>query len=132
MQINSEIEQARDNSIVIVPRRLVEKIDRNRDKLSRAGFIELCIDALMDMGDDAEINEAKPNLTRTPTKIQDRLPENEPKVVSRAELDEFKRSIKELLRAYVEYLPPGSLQERGKQECARHITEVLEKQDGQN
>lgn len=37
-----------ENRIIIVPERLLRKIDENRDNLSRAEFIELCINACLE------------------------------------------------------------------------------------
>ena len=37
-----------ENRIIIVPERLLRKIDENRDNLSRAEFIELCISTCLE------------------------------------------------------------------------------------
>ncbi len=40
-------EPSQDKGVIIVPGRLLEKIDQCRDKLSRAEFVEFCADALL-------------------------------------------------------------------------------------
>ncbi len=109
-------EPSQDKGVIIVPGRLLEKIDQCRDKLSRAEFVEFCVDALL-----KHEEEGVPRGT-----------EGE-ESVSRQEFDEFKKGIKELQRAYIDSLLTVSLEPLSKaaaQEVKgikQRLSELLEK-----
>ena len=80
-------ESSREKGIVIVPQAVLDKIDRNKDDLSRAEFIEACIDALL------EGKEAGERGGRTSGGD-----------ISREEFDDFKKSLRSLQQAIIEML----------------------------
>ena len=85
-------------AVIVVPQELLEKIDRYRDELSRAEFISLCIDTLL--------QREEPPPGRTMPQRKGELME----VVSRQEFEEFKKGIKELQRAYIDLLLSATLE----------------------
>ncbi len=104
MQAREEAEQemTSDRSMIIVPVGLLAKIDMNRDKLSRAEFIELCIDTLTERGDD-ENPDLVASVFPSYTMAQPRKAASAN--VSREEFTELKTSIKDMLRAFVACMP---------------------------
>ena len=86
-------EPSQDKGMIIVPVRLLEKIDQCRDKLSRAEFVEFCVDALLKQGEGISARGAEGEES-----------------VSRQEFDEFKKGIKNLQRAYIDLLLTISLE----------------------
>jgi hypothetical protein len=91
-----------DKGIIVVPMTLLAKVDMNRDKLSRAEFVELCIDTVLNQVEgDADIEAAESLLENERIK-QAKNPENP---VSRGEFLELKENMKGMLRSFVESLP---------------------------
>jgi hypothetical protein len=104
--------------MIIVPVELLEKIDRNRGQLSRAEFIDFCIDTLLQKGEELAPPGAAEGETVAPAES-----------VSRQEFEEFRKRIKELQRAFIDFMvnwgleplerAPAEEQERFKEEVAR-------------
>ncbi len=92
-----ERQGGQDKGLVIVPLGLLAKIDLHRDTLSRADFVELCIDSLIAPTDD-ERDETKP--LAGPRVAQHRRREDNG--VSRAEFEEFKSDVLSWLRTCFE------------------------------
>ncbi len=88
-------ELTQDKAIIIIPARLLEKIDRSRDRLSRAEFVEFCTDTLLKRGEVSGIAPEEVGVVRG-LKAEE--------AVSRQELEEFKNGIKNLQRAYIDLL----------------------------
>ena len=86
-------EPSQDKGVIIVPVSLLEEIDQCRDKLSRAEFVEFCVDALLKQEEEGVPRGAEGGET-----------------VSRQEFDEFKKGIKNLQRAYIDLLLTISLE----------------------
>lgn len=127
--MTNQQETSQDKGMIIIPLRVLEKIDRNKDRLSRAEFVELCIDTLLEQGevlDRLKPTEGSPLAGR---------PETE-EVISREEFEEFKKGIKNLQRAYIDLLlaftvEPMTKASREEQERFRQrVAEVLGEEDG--
>lgn len=99
---NLEQEKTDDKCMIIVPVSLLAKIDLNRDKLSRAEFVELCIDTLTQQGDD---EGQDPLETVFPAYRVAQSNTKNGSNVSRDEFDDLKSSIKDMMRSFVESLP---------------------------
>lgn len=80
--------ESQNNAMFVVPQGLLDKIDQHRDKLSRAEFVDLCIDTLLELG-EAQGNGAKDTISRT-------------------EFEDFKKSVKDILRVYIDLLPAAT------------------------
>lgn len=110
-----------ERATIIVPSRLLEKIDRNRDQMSRAEFVEFCVDALLKQGEGTE-SLAEGSLRRYKTEG----------TISREEFEEFKKGIKDLQRAYIDLLLSVTLEPFSKASAERwehfkqRLTELLE------
>jgi hypothetical protein len=87
-------------AILVVSEQLMKQIDENRGDLSRAGFIDFCIDSLLG---EEEVGRPKP-------------PEAEGKevYVSREEFGEFKQSIKDLQKTFIDFFISYGLELGGK------------------
>ena len=84
--------------ILIVPRRLMDKIDINRDSCDRADFIELCIDALLEQGEiHTEVTQPLSGLGIAENRKAD-------SIISRSEFEEFKKGVKDIMNAYINLL----------------------------
>jgi hypothetical protein len=99
---NLEQEKNDDKCMIIVPVSLLAKIDLNRDKLSRAEFVELCIDTLTQQGDDEGLDPVE---TVFPAYRVAQSNARNGSNVSRDEFDDLKSSIKDMMRSFVESLP---------------------------
>ncbi len=94
-------EGSQDKGIVALPPKLLEKIDRNRDKLSRAEFLEFCIDTLdtvlecSEEQDDAAQRRDGPRTARY---------EEAEETVSHSEFENLKKDIKELMQVFIDLL----------------------------
>lgn len=88
-----------ERAIIVIPQEVVEKIDRYRGELSSAEFINLCIDTLLQRGE-----EPTPPQGRT---LPLRSPEES---ISRREFEEFKKGIKKLQQAYIDLLLSATLE----------------------
>ena len=86
-----------NREMLILERMLVEKIDENRGDLSRTEFIDFCIDSCL------EIEE--PEREEKPAAKQEFISrgKEEPFYPTRVEFHEFKHSIRELLRAFLDF-----------------------------
>ncbi len=108
-------ELSQDKGMIIMPVRLLERIDQSRDKLSRAEFVEFCVDALLKQEEEGVPRGAEGGGT-----------------VSRQEFDEFKKGIKNLQRAYIDLLLTISLEPLSKasaqevQSFKQRLAELLE------
>jgi len=117
-----------DKGIVVLPQKVLEKIDRFRDRLSRAEFIEVCIDSLLERG-EAPVEIGKQTEYGT-TSGRERVEET----VSREEFEEFKKGIKNLQRAYIDVLlaftvEPAARGAKEEQErLTQRVRELLESQ----
>ena len=81
-----------------VPLRLLEKIERNRGSLSRAEFVESCVDSLLEQG-TASDSAAQQMDRRVPAEGHE-----EEGPVSRREFEEFKQETKNLQQPYIDPL----------------------------
>jgi hypothetical protein len=112
-----EPEENKSHGMVIIPVSLLEKIDLNRDKLSRADFIELCLDTLLQQGQRySDSASARPGIAQRRKAAE--------RGVSHADFEEFKDDIKELLRSCVDYLPER-VDEQDTDERSRRLQELL-------
>jgi hypothetical protein len=104
MHGKDEFEQEKndDKCMIIVPVSLLAKIDLNRDKLSRAEFIELCIDTLTERGDEEGAEHIAGMFPAYRVAQQNKLTGSN---VTRNEFEDLKSGIKDTLRAFVESLP---------------------------
>ena len=128
--MTNQQETSQDKGMIIVPLRVLEKIDRNKDRLSRAEFVELCIDTLLEQGEAlSRLREQTEGVT-----IAER-PQSE-EAVSRKEFEEFRKGMKKLQRAYMDLLlglivdpmTKASSEEQG--HFRERVAEILEGWDG--
>lgn len=92
--------------MLIVDDKLIEKIDANRGDVSRTEFLEFCLDkSLEELKAEAEPGEEKRAAEREAV-ATDR---GEAVYVTRNEFEEFKRSVRELLKVTVDFLVTFSL-----------------------
>jgi len=89
----------RDRGMIVVPLELLEKIDRNRDELSRVEFIEFCVDTLLGYGEVAAFTIEE---TAKAAPIEKTKDAEAP--ISRSEFEDFKKGLKDLQRAYIDFL----------------------------
>ncbi len=82
--------------MLILGQRLVEKIDENRGDLGRAEFIEFCIDSCL------ESEEPEREERYTEQEFAPRQKEA-PVYATREDFREFKRSMQDLLRAFLDF-----------------------------
>lgn len=131
---NIEQENTDDKCMIIVPVGLLAKIDLNRDKLSRAEFIELCIDTLTERGDE-ETQDAMetvfPAYRVALPKRQNGSNGSNGSNVTRAEFDDLKTSIKDMMRSFVESLPQQMAENWSQATCdandrSQQLMELLE------
>lgn len=114
-----------DKAIIVMPAKLMQIIDRSRDRFSRVEFIEVCIKTLLKQG---EVSGVAPEEVGTAKGAQ--VEES----VSRQEFEEFKRGMKNLQQAYIELLlafnlepaARGSTEER--EQLTQRVTRLLEEQ----
>jgi len=128
--MTNQQETSQDKGMIIVPLRVLEKIDRNKDRLSRAEFVELSIDTLLEQGEALDkLREQSQGNT-----IAGR-PEAE-EAVSREEFEEFKRNMKNLQRAYIDLLlaftiePTTKASKEEQEHFKQRVAEILEGGDG--
>jgi hypothetical protein len=120
-------ELTQDKGMIIFPVRLLEKIDRSRDRLSRAEFVEFCVDTLLKQ-EEVSVTEPEEKISAKGAKAEES--------VSRQEFEEFKNGIKNLQRAYIELLLAVTLEPLSKasaEEVERfkeRLAELLEGEDG--
>ena len=86
--------ESQNSAMFVVPQGLLDKIDRHRDKLSRAEFVDLCIDTLLELS-ETQGNGAKDT-------------------INRPEFEEFKKGVKDILRGYIDLLPSSTSKSPGK------------------
>ncbi len=115
MTYDYEIEQRQngDKAMIIVPMRLLSKIDRNREKMGRADFIELCIDTLLEMGEGnrgASRPAAVSSFTAPAPAPSSPAPRRSDESITRSELEEFKKGVKDLLKAYLDCFPDAAVE----------------------
>ncbi len=92
-----------ENRIIIVPERLLRKIDENRDNLSRAEFIELCINTCL------EGREEKGDY------------------ITRKDFRKFQEEVKELIGSIMEIFLNISVQDVERDGKKRELQKNLEK-----
>jgi len=105
-------ELTKDKAIIVMPAKLMQIIDRNRDTFSRVEFIEVCINTLLKQGEESGVAPEEVG-TAKGAKVEES--------VSRREFEEFKRGIKNLQRAYIDLLLAFNLEP-----AARDSTEERE------
>ncbi len=99
---NLEQEGSEDNGMIIIPLRLLKKIDRNRDRFSRVEFIEFCLNTLLEQGGaQSEVTQPPPELRRTKYHEAE---DTASRSISRSEFEQFKRDIKDLMRSHINLL----------------------------
>ena len=81
-----------ERAVIIVPAGLLEKIDRNRDQMTRAEFVEFCVDTLL--GEE----KGRPSPAEGGSG-----PCQTEETVSREEFEEFKRKMKDTQRRYIDF-----------------------------
>lgn len=82
--------------MLLLDRGLVEKIDDNRGDLSRAEFIEFCIDTCLGVEEPEKV-EKYPEQEFAPRQKE------MPIYATREEFQEFRRGMRELLRAFLDF-----------------------------
>ncbi len=118
-------ELTEDKAIIVFPAKLLQIIDRSRDRLSRVEFIEVCIDTLLKQGEVSGVAPEKVGAARGVETEES---------VSHQEFEEFKRGMKNLQRAYIDLLltftlepaARGSTEER--EQLTQRVTRLLEEQ----
>ncbi len=114
--------------IVVFPQEVLEKIDRNKDNLSRAEFIETCLDSLLET-EEAPVSTKKQPKSGT---VAERGEVEE--AVSQEEFDEFRKGIKNLQRAFIELLldfaiePVAKASKEEQERLVQRVRELLEQQ----
>ena len=128
--MTNEQKATKDKGMIIVSLSILEKIDRNRDRLNRAEFVEFCIDTLLEQG------EALSRLRgQTEGGTIAESPEAE-EAVSRKEFEEFKKGMKKLQRAYMDLLlglivdPMTKASSEEQEHFRQRVAEILEGWDG--
>lgn len=104
-----------DHGMIILPSRILERIDRNRDRYSRAEFVEFCIDTLLEQG-GMQCEEVPPPALHKEARKEEKeevecVPAND--AVTRRDFEEFKKGIKDLIRAYINLLPSSIMEPKG-------------------
>lgn len=114
--------------IVVFPQEVLEKIDRNKDNLSRAEFIESCLDSLLE-------TEEVPSRTKKQPESGTVAERGEvEEAVSREEFQEFRKGIKNLQRAFIELLldfaiePVARASKEEQERLVQRVRELLEQQ----
>jgi hypothetical protein len=89
-------------AVLIITEELMKKIDENRGELSRAEFIDVCIDSLLGEG---EVKEEEKHPPKKEGVERPKPPEAEEKevYVSREEFEEFKQSIKDVQKTFIDF-----------------------------
>ena len=85
--------------MLILDKRTVDAIDRNRSDLAREEFVELCVDACIEQVEPEESEAGKSYYAPEPRFA----PEEASIYATREEFQEFKYSIKELLRTFLDF-----------------------------
>ena len=118
------MDERAQRAILVIPQALLEKIDRHRDELSRAEFMEVCIQSLLEHGEEAghlqeQGMEEKPStFARNGEGTQG---------VSRQEFEEFARRVKELQQLFVNFLLDYGLEslDRAPTEVQEHFKDQV-------
>lgn len=116
-----------ERGIVVLPQKVMEKIDRYREELSRAEFIEICIDALLNQG----LPERAEKRAEEAAGIKRAGAEE---TVSRREFEEHKKAMKDLQHAYIDLFlnfviePAATASEEERAELVKRVRELLEEQ----
>ena len=97
-----------EKTIFILPEETVRKIDLHRGDMSRAEFIDFLIDTVLAQ---EEVKEEK-KVPRRREEAERARPAEE--YVSRAEFDEFRQSIKDLQKAFIDFFLTYGLELGGK------------------
>lgn len=87
-------------AMLILEQKLVEKIDENRDDLSRADFIEFCIDNCLREIEPEEAERKEPDIAEETLATK---PKETAIYATREEFREFKRGITNLLRTFLDF-----------------------------
>jgi hypothetical protein len=88
-------------AILIVPQRLRDLIDSSREDLSRADFIELCINQMLEAGQAPSTHQ--PAERPEPVHYSNGGPSHQPAPVSRQEFEAFTNRTKELQRLLIDF-----------------------------
>ena len=126
---NLEQEVGQDKGMIIMPLRILKKLDRNRDRFSRVEFIEFCIDTLLEQGGvQSEVTQPSSDFKRT--KYVE-LEDNGGGSITRGEFEQFRRDIKDLMRSHISLLrgailePTSDISFEEQDRLRRRITDVL-------
>ncbi len=87
-------------AMLILEQKLVEKIDEGRGDLSRADFIEFCIDNLLKGTEGEEVGGKEPGIAEETLATK---PKGAAAYATREEFQEFKRGITNLLRTFLDF-----------------------------
>lgn len=126
MMVGNQSSQGK--GIVVLPQEVLEKIDRNKDNLSRAEFIGSCLDSLLETEEVPGRAEKQPQYGT----VAERGKVEE--AVSREEFEEFKRGVKNLQRAFTEMLldfvvePVAKASKEEQERLLQRVRELLEEQ----
>lgn len=126
MMVGNQSSQGK--GIVVFPQEVLEKIDRNKDNLSRAEFIESCLDALLETKEVTGRAEKQPEYGAVAERGE------MAEAVSRREFEEFKRGVKSLQHAFIELLlaftmePVAKASKEEQERLVQRVRELLEEQ----
>ncbi len=119
---------SKGKGIVVFPQEVMEKIDRNRDNLSRAEFVESLFDSLLE-------TEEVPARTKKQSESGPAAKRGEAgEAVSQEEFDEFRTGMKNLQRAFIELLldfaiePVAKASKEEQERLVQRVRELLEQQ----
>jgi hypothetical protein len=86
-----------ENTVLVMPQGLMDEIDSNRGEMSRVEFVDHCIRAM--------IREKKPSVERESHAVETERAKaiEEEQYVTAVEFEEFKRNIKELQGAFIDF-----------------------------
>ena len=119
---------SRGKGIVVFPQEVLDKIDRNKDNLSRAEFIESCLDSLLETEEVPSSTKKQPESGT----VAERGEVEE--AVSQEEFQEFRKGIKNLQRAFIELLldfavePVARASKEEQERLMQRVRELLEQQ----
>ena len=119
---------SRGKGIVVFPQEVLEKIDQNKDNLSRAEFIASRLDSLLETEGVPDRVEKQPEHGTVAERGEVEG------AVSQEEFEEFKKGVKNLQRAFIELLldftiePVARASKEEQERLVQRVKELLEQQ----